>query len=133
VDIGHLCFSLEEAERAAREAIAVIANLKDISEEEKTAKMSYAIDTLVYILMQTGHLGEALEWKEKDSYTKEGGSIFRYALLLNILGKEDEACSKLKISMGDLLYYPSHELYLFNRYFLGSSPFVKTFNELSAR
>jgi hypothetical protein len=124
-------FYLEEAEKTAREALAIITDVKEIPDEEKARRMSYIMDTLAYILMQTNNLAEALKLKTTDQYTKDMGGIFRYALLLHMLGKEDEAGSKLKTSMEH--YSPSHELYLLDRYFSDSSPFVKTFDELNVR
>ena len=69
-------FYLEEAEKTAREAVAIIATVKEICDEEKARRMSYIMDTLAYILMQTDHLAEALELKTKDQYTKDMGGIF---------------------------------------------------------
>jgi hypothetical protein len=122
---------LDKAEAAARLARESVPKLNAITPYDRKKEESYTADTLGYILMQNGHIEQALEpLKVAAAFEQNPGATFRYALALSTMGPahEEEAVRNLKIAMARG-YSPSHELYLLRDYFRQPGAFKTAFDE----
>lgn len=111
---------------AAKEAYERAKELK-IEPYVKGRLVSYAADTLGYLLMQKGQIEEALPLLEQAGKSMQNpGATFRYALALNKNGNEERAIESLSsaIKRG---YLPTHELYLLRKLFSQSGNFNTAF------
>jgi hypothetical protein len=104
---------------AATEAVCIIEDLKhkaikDIDHDNWLANFR---DTQAYILMQADRMSEARVLYEKDIERTEadGGTLFRYGVVLYALGDEKEADIRFKAAL-EKQYLPSTELQNLRQY-----------------
>jgi Pentapeptide repeats (8 copies) len=104
----------ENALEAASEAICIVEDLKRKGGQDKDYDgwLSSFRDTQAYILMQADRMREASALYEKDIVRTEadGGRLFRYAISLFALKREDEANQKVNDALFSKQYLPTDEL-----------------------
>ncbi len=130
---------LADAERLSQESLVILRRLAEKPDESGSVvrEEANALDTLAYIQMQAGKMGEALEnlkaavQKVRGDEATFNAVIFRYALAQFAVGHRDEAIRNLVLAVDIGKYVPSHELYLLRQHIKGE--FLTTLESLMSK